>query len=339
MTQKYCGVVAGEVLRKVLLYHRDYDFMCARVEKELAYFSKFSPAPDIEKFLSSPKTSPTPDILTNTHEDKEQEFENTNLHRIGSTVENEETSALSTEKFATETVPNEMEILSSNPVIPKNDLSATKSTPYLNPDPSLDATDALSDLQSIFVQKDPSAEEHFSFQKNHYSSVKENEYSSLGVELFVLNTSKQLHHTLNSRRKILSSFPYQDYATELATFGLYETIDHGVQYYLGCGYAVVSRTKSSLLNNTYCIWTKYLDQEKMFKCSVHIAEACIFEADDLGSVIFDLEYKTSLLIYDIVDGIHRKKASIFAQYYKPNTKVFPPGHISCRMLPKKALVS
>ncbi|GFR11060.1 hypothetical protein TNCT_562681 [Trichonephila clavata] len=338
LTQKYCGVHAGEVLRKVLLYHRDYDFMCARFEKEIVFFPKSSRAPDIEELDSTPKSSPSPDILTNTHENKEQEFENTNLHRIGYTMEYEKTSALSPEEMSTEAVLNEMNTFSFNPEIKENGLFTSESSTYVNPDSSLDATDSLPDYIKTFVQKDPPTEEYFSLEEKHYSSVKENKSSFRDAGRLVFNTSRTSHYRLNSRRNFLSSFSYEDYAIDFTTFGLYE-IDQGVQYYLGCGYGTVSRTNYSLLKNTYCIWTNNLDQEKMFKCSIHIAEACIFDVDNLSSAIFDLGYRTNLLIYDVVDGIHWKKASIRPGYYKPNTKVFPPGNISCQILPKKTIIS
>ncbi|GFY55037.1 hypothetical protein TNIN_171711 [Trichonephila inaurata madagascariensis] len=101
------------------------------------------------------------------------------------------------------------------------------------------------------------------------------EYSTTQIPITTVFTDSYTGQTVDTSAMFP---PYGMYAyTNFTSFGLYEIMDNGDAFYLGCGTATVQWATDRKLKNVLCGWVHAEATNALFKCNIHLDEACIFE--------------------------------------------------------------
>ncbi|GFU55155.1 hypothetical protein TNCV_426591 [Trichonephila clavipes] len=121
--------------------------------------------------------------------------------------------------------------------------------------------------------------------------------------------------------------PYGVYVyTNFTSFGLYEIMDNGDAFYLGCGTATVQWTTDLKLKNVLCGWVHAEATNALFKCNIHLGEACIFEEyeNSKNKEINLASRKILLVVFNLEKGKYQEIATMKLRHFKPEDKPFTP---------------
>ncbi|GFV36438.1 hypothetical protein TNCV_2234851 [Trichonephila clavipes] len=287
MISKACGIYAADVIKRVVMYGVGDDFLCNRLEDENKEI--------LEKHWISPARSYA-------------------LNRYPTTR-----LFLSDFKVAAE-LTKPMEILTDvySTIQPESRTSrkppATTEMPHFT-SYLKDEMDGVTTLN--FKDANRQTESHF----------KEISQFEMDTEQFFDEYSTPIPATITSSDTYLehTSFPSEEtYSfTNFTSFSLYEILDNGDDAYLGCGTATVQWTTDLKLKNVFCGWVNVGAANNIFKCTIHLGEACIFqEYEDPNEEINMASRKIMLVVFNLKNISYQEVATMKMRNFKPEEDAF-----------------
>ncbi|GFR15582.1 hypothetical protein TNCT_384441 [Trichonephila clavata] len=297
MIRKACGIIAGDLAKRVLLYATGNDFICNKLEKETNDILQkfwFSPAKNyalkrdqtIRLFLTDLKTRV----------------------KLGMPIETPPPDGYFTTMQHEQPIASEVPVTTEMPQFTGYLGEETDFATTLNfEDTNVQEVSYFTETSPFDIETDPSSDEY-----------------STQIPIPTTFTDSYTQQTLDTS----TMFPPDGvYAyTNFTSFGLYEIMDNGDAFYLGCGTATVQWTTDLKLKNVLCGWVYAEATNTLFKCNIHLGEACIFEEyeNSKNREINMASRKVMLVVFNLEKGTYQEVATMKMMHFKPENKAFTP---------------
>ncbi|GFY51745.1 hypothetical protein TNIN_279701 [Trichonephila inaurata madagascariensis] len=284
MISKSCGIIAADVIKRVVMYGVGDDFLCNRIKDENMEI--------LEKHWISPARSYAL-----------QGYQPTRLFLSDFTVAAELTKPMQispTDVYSS--ILHERRTSSKAP--------STTGMPHF--------TSSLNDEMEVstinFKYLTGQTELYYTEMPPFEMDTEQffDEYST-PIPAIVTSSDAYLEHTLFPSEETYSF-------TNFTSFGLYEILDNGDASYLGCGTSTVQWATDLKLKNLFCGWVNGGAANNIFKCTIHLGEACIFE--DPNKKEINMDSKILLVVFNLENGSYQEVATMKMRNFKPEENAF-----------------
>lgn len=291
IVQKTCGIIAGDLLNRVVMYGTGDDFLCNKLEGEMEKV--------LQEFWFSPKRN------YDSKNDKIARLflsDDKNARKLSKPIEVPPIDIHSTTELYESTIADEIPVITE---VPQFDA-------YLE-----EETDFATTLGFGYSE----VQEQSSFTETSSSEVVTHP-PSIEYKITLLSTTASDNSSSVEIPDISSLYPPEETYSykNFTSFGLYEVMDNGDEFFLGCGTATVLWTTDLKLKNVLCGWVNAAATHTLFKCSIHLDEACLFSEknENYKKEINMDSRKIMLVVFSIEKGNYREVATMKVRYFKPD---------------------